>query len=350
MKNKIILCILCALLIIGCKKVNVDFTYSPASPKAGESVIFSNNSSAGEKWAWSFGDNSTSVVRSPSKIYKKPGTYVVTLMVDSAKYNTCSHTITIYDTIPTFVSSTDSIYHYQDVTFKANIYNPFNYSLSYQWTLPEGCVLHSGSLKSSSIVVYFTSSNVAKEVLLNITQGDKQYPTIARTFNIYTTLAPAIVMQLQNETVWRQRIINERLEITAQESQLQEDKEILSTHSDTCVTFNGESFYASKMGEIFPARQVQRLQIDAMAQKWYITTPEGLYVANINGQNLTLIDTEASGALHVDAMRNLIYWATPSGLKAMALVKSKNNQFATTPILYNDLSDIDRIVVNNNHR
>ena len=72
MNKKIISCIICVLLMIGCKRVNVDFTYSPASPKAGETVVFTNLSSAGENWAWSFGDNSTSLTKNPNKIYKKP--------------------------------------------------------------------------------------------------------------------------------------------------------------------------------------------------------------------------------------------------------------------------------------
>ena len=132
-KKIILLCTMCALIAMSCKRVSVDFTYSPAQPRAGQVVSFTNKSSAGEKWAWSFGDNSTSVSKNPNKVYKKPGEYLVTLMVDSAKYNTASHTITVYDTVPTFVASTESIFHCQDVTFTANIYNPFNYPLSYQW-------------------------------------------------------------------------------------------------------------------------------------------------------------------------------------------------------------------------
>ena len=113
-----------AMVIAGCKKVDVDFTFSPTEPKAGEAVKFTNKSSAGEKWGWNFGDNSTSVSKHPSHTFKKPGTYLVTLMVDSAKYNTCSHSVTVYDTVPTFVTSTDSICHYTDVTLTANVYNP----------------------------------------------------------------------------------------------------------------------------------------------------------------------------------------------------------------------------------
>ncbi len=35
-------------LIVGCKKIDVDFSYSPTDPKAGEMIKFTNNSSAGE--------------------------------------------------------------------------------------------------------------------------------------------------------------------------------------------------------------------------------------------------------------------------------------------------------------
>ena len=112
-------------LIVGCKKIDVDFSYSPTDPKAGETIKFTNNSSAGESWAWTFGDNSTSMSKNPSKVYKKPGEYMVTLMVDSTKHFTHSKLITVYDTIPTFVASSDSILYFHDVTLKANIYNPF---------------------------------------------------------------------------------------------------------------------------------------------------------------------------------------------------------------------------------
>lgn len=345
MNRLLIICLACAIAMAGCKKVSVDFTYSPAEPKAGDTITFTNNSSAGEKWAWSFGDYSTNLSKNPTKVYKKPGTYLVTLMVDSAKYNTCSKSITIYENEPTFVASTDSICHYQDVTLTANIYNPFKYALSYQWVLSTNCVLHSGSLTSNSIVVYFKSPEVEESVQLTIKQGDTTHPTITKKYFIHETQAPAIVMKSKSG-IYRQRIINERLD-SVRISFFSEDSLLLSTTTDTCVTFNGVDFHASKMGDIFPDHKVQRLQIDAMAQKWYIVTPEGLFVANFSGTNLQLIDADATGALCVDAYRNLLYWATPDGLKAMPLVKSKNNLFSTQPILYNHLSAIDYVVVNN---
>ena len=340
-----------AMIFAGCKKVDVDFNYSPTEPRAGQLVKFSNQSSAGENWSWDFGDNTNSVLKNPSHTFKKPGTYVVTLMVDSAKYNTCSHTVIVYDTVPTFVTSTDSICHYTDVVLTANVYNPFSYTLTYQWVLPEGCELVSGTLENKAIMVYFKdfskSANDTKKVGLTITQNGKTYP-ISRDLYIYETKAPALILKKVNNTVVRQRLINGYIEDpTAADS---EDVHLLELSSDTMLTFNGVTFYASQMQDIFPNQTIQRLQIDAMAQKWYITTAEGLFVANFNGNDLTLVDAEATGGIYVDMERNRLYWATNNGLKAMPLIKSKNNQFATTPELYNSISDIDRIVVNNNYR
>ena len=130
MNKKIIICFALAMMIIGCKKVEVDFTFSPTEPRAGQAVKFNNASSAGEDWNWDFGDNVTSVLKNPTHTFTKPGTYLVTLVVDSAKYNTCSHSITVYDTIPTFTTSTDSICPYAEVELTGNVYNPYGYTLS----------------------------------------------------------------------------------------------------------------------------------------------------------------------------------------------------------------------------
>lgn len=342
------ICIAFAMMIGGCKKVDVDFSYSPQEPRAGQEVKFSNKSSEGESWNWDFGDNVTTTLKNPSHTFKKPGEYLVTLMVDSAKYNTCTHTVIVYDTVPTFVVSTDSICHYTDVELTANVYNPFGYSLTYAWELPESCVLVAGDLDDRSISVYFKDYGKTATVALTITQNGKTYGPIQRDLYIHKTESPSIVMQLASGYVKRQHMINGYLEAPMNGDR--EDVHALELYSDTSVVFNGVTFCASNMQDIFPNQTIQRLQIDAMAQKWYIITPEGLFVANFNGQHTMLIDAEATGGLYVDAMRNRLYWATPSGLKAMPLVKSINNQFATIPELYNTISDIDRVVVNNKYK
>ena len=332
---------------VGCKRVEVDFSYAPTAPRAGETVTFTNLCTEGEEWLWTFGDNTTSFAKSPKHIYKKPGAYLVTLMVDSAKYNTCTKEVTVYDTIPTFVCSTDSILHYQDVTFTANVYNPFNHSLTYEWIVSPNFKMLSQSNEQSKIYGYFKSQTAQDSVTLRLTLNGKEF-LITKHFPVHLTQAPAIVMHLTDNQMVRQRIINDRIE--EHTPALVEDKELLRQAQDTCVTFNGTTFYASTLASTisdFNGLDIQRVQLDAMAQKWYVTTPEGLYVANFDGAERVLIDESATGAIYIDMTRNRIYWASANGLFAMPLVKSKNNQFTTTPAQYNNLNNIDLITVNN---
>lgn len=346
-KNIVILSMLVALLV-GCKRIDVDFSYTPTTPRAGESIAFTNLSSAGEDWLWKFGDNSTSLAKNPYKIYKKPGTYIVTLMVDSARNQTCSKEITIYDTIPTFVCSTDTIMHYQDVKFTANVYNPFKHKLTYNWIVPENCHIE-GSDTASSLDAYFTSAQQDAPITLLLTQNGKEH-RITKHFTIHLTQAPAIVMQLADGSIVRQRMIKDRIE--NYKPSVPEDQELINNTTDTSVVFNGQTFTASQLATTFPNfanLHIQHIQIDAMAQKWYVTTPEGLYIANFDGSKQVLIDDTATGAVYVDLERNRVYWASKNGLKAMSLIKDKYNNPKTQSIL-NELSSIQLITIDNIYR
>ena len=336
-------------LCVGCKRVEVDFSYAPTAPRAGQSIAFTNLCTEGEDWLWTFGDNSTSLLKNPYKIYKKPGTYIVTLMVDSAKHNTHSKEITVYDTIPTFVCSTEAIYHYQDVTFTANVYNPYNYTLTYEWIVSDNCHVV-GSNTSTHLEAYFKSAMEDDSVTLLLTQNGEQH-RITKHFSIHLTQAPAIVMQLADTSIVRQRIINDRVEDYKQG--IKEDEALIKNSNDTAVIFNGKTFYASSLASTiagFNGLDIQHIQLDAMAQKWYITTPQGLYVANFDGSSQVLMDTTATGALFVDANKNRLYWATTQGLMAMPLIKSKNNQYTTIPTQYNELTNITLVTVDNSNR
>lgn len=347
MKRSIIYLSILLTFCVGCKRVEVDFSYAPTDPRAGEVVTFTNLCTEGEEWLWTFGDNITNFAKSPKHIYKKPGTYLVTLMVDSAKYNTCTKEVTVYDTIPTFVCSTDSILHYQDVTFTANVYNPFNHTLTYHWILPNKCEIASGTLDSHAITVFFTAP-LEDSVQLLITQKDASYD-IKKAVKVHLTKAPAIVMCKTDHTIIRQRLINDRIEQPTTVT-TSEDLYVIEHACDTAVSFNGKTFYASQLSNQisgFANLQVQRVQLDAMAQKWYITTSDGLWVANFDGSYLVSIDPTATGAIYVDANRNRLYWASNTGTYAMPLIKSINNRFTTTPVPYNSLNNIDLITVNN---
>jgi len=66
--------------------LNADFTGTPTAGKASLKVQFTDQSTGPVKiWSWDFGDNSTSKVQNPVHIYRKPGTYTVTLTVKNGK-------------------------------------------------------------------------------------------------------------------------------------------------------------------------------------------------------------------------------------------------------------------------
>ena len=78
MKKVLIVLTLCCVAV-ACKKNDVSFSYSPQNPRAGQVVTFSNLSSTGEEWEWTFGDGGTSTLKSPSHTFKQPGEYDVIL-------------------------------------------------------------------------------------------------------------------------------------------------------------------------------------------------------------------------------------------------------------------------------
>jgi len=65
--------------------VSASFSFGPSSPKVGEAVGFTDQSSGTPaQWMWWFGDGATSTSRNPQHAYGTPGTYTITLQVWSA--------------------------------------------------------------------------------------------------------------------------------------------------------------------------------------------------------------------------------------------------------------------------
>jgi len=65
--------------------VSASFSFGPPSPKVGESVSFTDQSSGSPtQWMWWFGDGATSTARNPQHAYATPGTHIITLQVWSA--------------------------------------------------------------------------------------------------------------------------------------------------------------------------------------------------------------------------------------------------------------------------
>ena len=92
----------CALTF-GAVAPTASFTFAPASPKALETVTFTNTSHSNNTGgyltanAWTFGDGGTSSASSPTHAYSVPGTYTVTLKVtdDIGLTDTVSQTVTV---------------------------------------------------------------------------------------------------------------------------------------------------------------------------------------------------------------------------------------------------------------
>ena len=157
-------------VLTACDKTTADFTYSPTEPRAGEAVRFSNSSTDGEEWYWTFGDGSVSESKSPSHTYRRPGTYTVVLQVDKKKSLTKTRSITVYDTVPTFSCSDTMPVVFRDVTFRALVYNPYNYPITYQWEVVSNTLYTQLSETNTAAVykLYFeqAASNVGVRLTL----------------------------------------------------------------------------------------------------------------------------------------------------------------------------------------
>lgn len=203
MKKQITFIVGILLLLASCKDNDVNFTYSPTDPRAGESIKFTNTTEEGEEWSWNFGDGSTSTSKSPSKIYKKPGTYTVVLKVDDKASRTCTQTITVHDTIPAIGVSDSIVYYYQKVTLTADAYNPYNHSVSYQWELPESVTLLDGELDDQQIDVYFSKLG-GQNVRCKLTLGETVYQ-LDSVINVTDTVARSLIMA-RSGNIMHQRI------------------------------------------------------------------------------------------------------------------------------------------------
>ena len=61
------------------------FSWNPYGPSAGQTVTFTDTSvGAPTAWSWAFGDGMTSMLKNPTHVYSKAGTYNVTLKVSNA--------------------------------------------------------------------------------------------------------------------------------------------------------------------------------------------------------------------------------------------------------------------------
>lgn len=338
--RKIAILLMIGCMAAACKKAEIKFTYSPTEPRAGESVKFSNLSSSGEEWEWTFGDGSTSSIKSPTYTYKKPGTYRVVLKVDKKNSLTATQEITVYDTIPTFVASDSVFYIYDDYTFTANVYNPYNYDVSYEWHFPlesEYVVCTDEDMNGSSLHCYFTKA--MEEALIELTivmMGDTT--EVHHTFCVQDMATNSIYMRT-GEGDYRQRIFDKR---AAPAQLLAAADPLLDNEQDTMQTYNGHTFTLSEFKAFIPG--IQGFHI--ASRKIYYRA-DGLWVANIDGTNQVQIDSLDCPAMTLDLFDSRICWANENGVWLMPFVGSDNNKFVTEPSQLNTLTGVTKIASDN---
>ena len=324
----ILLTICCALM--ACRKISVDFSYEPTAPKAGEAVVFTNLSSSGEDWSWSFGDGSVSTLRSPSHTYKKPGTYRVSLKVDNKNAYTTAKEVTVYDTIPTFVASDSVFYIYQDYTFTANAYNPYNYDVTFEWIVNNEIVGN-----EASMTCYFIQPEDSAQVQLNMTINGVLFE-ITKRFYIQDVDTRSVYIRTI-DTDYSQRIFGDRAEMAFPDEAA---AIFLDLEQDTMQIYNDYPFSLSELKTVFPG--IQGFKI---ANRKIYFRLNGLWVANIDGANIVTIDEMECTAMTIDATDSRIYWANEHGVWYMPLIGSDNNKFVTTPMQLNELNDVTKIAV-----
>ena len=323
----LLLTICCGL--IACKKVTVDFTMSPEAPRAGQAVSFNNKSSSGEEWEWTFGDGTTSTLRSPSHIYKRPGTYRVSLKVDKKKSLMETKELTVYDTVPTFVASDSVFYVFKDYTFTANLYNPYNYTVSMEWECSDSLV----RVADDVLTCYFTRVNDSAHVALRLTVNGET-TSIEKKFFINDRKTNSIALRTA-EGYYRQRIFGDR----AEKAKLDESaKALLDAEQDTMQTYNGHDFTLSEINTVFP--EVKGFHI---ANRKIYYRANGLLVANIDGTNIVQIDTADCLYMTLDTHDNRIYWANAQGVWFMPFVGSDNNKFVSQPQILNTMNNVTKL-------
>ncbi|MFQ6090634.1 MAG: PKD domain-containing protein, partial [Candidatus Bipolaricaulia bacterium] len=122
------------------------FTFSPASPKAGEEIQFTDQSTDPDgtiqSWSWDFGDGATSTERNPTHKYSAKGKYTVKLTVtdNGGLKNTATKTLAvgIKPPIANFAFTPASPRVGQTVQFTDQSTDPDGTIQSWSWDFGDG--------------------------------------------------------------------------------------------------------------------------------------------------------------------------------------------------------------------
>jgi len=205
-----------SFLLFSCKTpIEPDFSFTPETPRAGQLVTFTNLTETGEYWNWTFGDGGVSTGKNPTYIYRKPGVYDITLRADSNDNYVTTKQITIYDTIPTIYIKPDSVIYYEDVTVSVLAYNPYGYTVTYDWEFSDNAVSESltdGKSSASTLKVFFNKRDVQETIKLTITIGEKEYK-VEKKFTVFNQPSRSLIIAGADGKIYRQRLFNRGLEV-----------------------------------------------------------------------------------------------------------------------------------------
>ena len=286
-----ILAALLTMIVSSCSKGEIDFSYTQADPRCGQTISFSNTSTKGDsdsKWEWVFGDGATSTLKSPSKIYRKAGTYMVTLTLDKKKFQRVAKEVVVFDSVPSFTCSADTIGTFQDVTFKALTYNPNNLKLEYEWVMPASAEIISGDLTTETLQVYFTEPIDSVEISLITTLGGEE-TTKTQKFHISRTPAHSLIMATDGGQLLRHRIytraIAEPDTITPEGIDLTAVKQML-VDENTLYIFNAA---AGEKGAIY-AYDMESGKVETVIRNAASVSECAFVCGTLNGDNMYFAD------------------------------------------------------------
>ena len=217
MKKTIVSIVLFSTLILfiqSCTHIEVDFSYSPEQPRAGESVSFTNTSTDGDDWEWNFGDGSTSTSKSTSHVYKRAGTYTVRLRLDGKDRYTIARQVVVADTVPTINRNIESVNYYEPVVYSVLIYNPNKLDVSYKWSFSENAQsdsITSGEAVSPTVEVLFTKRKTQEIVELEVTVGENTF-NISDTVFVNDVALLSLLYAEKDSNIFRQRILKNGVE------------------------------------------------------------------------------------------------------------------------------------------
>ncbi|SHK14831.1 PKD domain-containing protein [Reichenbachiella agariperforans] len=172
----------------------VAFSVSNENPQAGEEVTFTNASTGGDSFEWTFGDGGTSGDKNPVYTYEESGAYTVTLMVDGFEELSATKDITVGDPVPVIMMSVETIEAGAEVVFTAEVYNPDGEELTYAWDFgatATGADLVDGMTTVAAPAVAFTEAG-AVEVMLTVTLAGEELSTSA-TLDVKAQLAKTLI-------------------------------------------------------------------------------------------------------------------------------------------------------------